>query len=61
MLDQIVYKKWYIDHVYDRSAGYDEIDHYAIWTPNRLDVVAEEFATVEQAKKWIDQHIKSEE
>jgi hypothetical protein len=61
MLDQIIYKKWYIIHVYDCSEGYDEIDHYAIWTPNRLDVVAEEFATVEQAKKWIDQHIKSEE
>ena len=61
MLDQIIYKKWYIDHVYDCSEGYDEIDHYAIWTPNRLDVVAEEFATVEQAKKWIDQNIKREE
>ena len=38
MLDQIIYKKWYIDHVYDCSEGYNEIDHYAIWTPNRLDV-----------------------
>jgi hypothetical protein len=27
-------------------------------TPDGLDLVAEEFATIEQAKAWIDDHIK---
>ena len=52
----IDYKKWNIDHVYDCSEGYEEINHYAVWTPDRLDVVAEKFATVEEAKQWIDNH-----
>ena len=52
----IDYKKWNIDHVYDCSESYEEINHYAVWTPDRLDVVAEKFATVEEAKQWIDNH-----
>tara|TARA_R100001198_G_C5105407_1_gene135534 strand:+ start:111 stop:311 length:201 start_codon:yes stop_codon:yes gene_type:complete len=52
----ITYKKWHIDHVYDCSKGYDEINHFAIWTPNRLDMVAEEFPTIKAAKLWINQH-----
>ena len=52
----IDYKKWSIDHVYDCSEGYEEINHFAVWTPDRLDVVAEKFATVEEAKQWIDNH-----
>ena len=45
----VEYKKWNIDHVYDVSEGYEEIDHFVVWTPDRLDMVAEEFATIEQA------------
>ena len=52
----IDYKKWNIDHVYDCSEGYEEINHFAVWTPDRLDVVAEKFATVEEAKQWIDNY-----
>tara|TARA_R100001440_G_scaffold47542_1_gene67482 strand:+ start:272 stop:451 length:180 start_codon:yes stop_codon:yes gene_type:complete len=54
----VEYKKWNIDHVYDVSEGYEEIDHFVVWTPDRLDMVAEEFATIEQAKEWVDQHLK---
>jgi hypothetical protein len=59
-MESITYKKWHIDHVYDCSGGYDEINHYAIWTPNRLDVVAEEFPTIEAAQLWINQQPKKE-
>ena len=59
-MESITYKKWHIDHVYDYSKGYDEINHYAVWTPNRLDVVAEEFPTMEAAKIWINQQTKKE-
>jgi len=52
----IYYKEWCIDHVYDCSEGYEEINHYAVWTPDGLDVVAEKFATVEEAKQWIDNY-----
>jgi hypothetical protein len=38
-MESITYKKWHIVYVYDCSEGYDEIDHYAIWTPDRLDLV----------------------
>ena len=54
-MKHITYKKWHIDHVYDYSEGYDEINHFAIWTPDRSDLVAEEFPTIKAAKVWIDQ------
>jgi hypothetical protein len=53
-MEQIEYKKYRIDHVYDCSEGYNELDHYTVWTPNGLDMVSEEFATIEQAKLFID-------
>ena len=59
-MEQIEYKKWSIDYIYDCSEGYKELDYYRIWTPNGLDMVAEEFATIEQAKKWIDNYIKGD-
>jgi hypothetical protein len=59
-MESITYKKWHIVYVYDCSEGYDEIDHYAIWTPDRLDLVAEEFPTIEAAKLWINKHIKND-
>jgi len=58
MMEQIEYKKYKIDHVYDCSEGYDELDHYTVWTPNGLDMVAEEFVTIEQAKLWINNKTK---
>ena len=54
-MESITYKKWHIDHVYDCSEGYDEMNHYAIWTPDRLNIVPEEFPTMESAKLWINQ------
>ena len=57
-MEQIEYKKWTIDHVYDCSEGYDEINYYNVWTPDGLDLVAEEFATIDEAKAWIDQQMK---
>tara|TARA_R100001086_G_scaffold208653_1_gene124420 strand:+ start:687 stop:866 length:180 start_codon:yes stop_codon:yes gene_type:complete len=59
-MEQIEYKKWTIDHVYDCSKGYEELDYYSVWTPDGLDLVAQEFATIEQAKAWIDSVIKEE-
>tara|TARA_R100000388_G_C7237032_1_gene158515 strand:+ start:299 stop:478 length:180 start_codon:yes stop_codon:yes gene_type:complete len=57
-MEQIEYKKWTIDHVYDCSEGYDEINYYNVWTPDGLDLVAEEFATIDEAKAWIDEQMK---
>ena len=54
-MEQIQYKTFWIDCVYDCSEGYEEIKHFAVWTPDRSDVVAEEFITIEHAKLWIDQ------
>ena len=48
------YKGWHISHDYDESEGFDKIDRYLIWSPDRLDVVAEEFKTRAEAKQWID-------
>ena len=59
-MEQIEYKKWIIDHVYDCSEGYEELDYYSIMTPDGLDMVAEEFATIDHAKAWIDEKIKEE-
>ena len=58
IMEQIEYKKYKIDHVYDCSEGYEELDHYTVWTPNGLDMVAEEFVTIEQAKLWINNKTK---
>jgi hypothetical protein len=44
--------------VYDCSEGYDEIKYFAVWTPDRSDVVAEEFITIEHAKMFIDYQVK---
>jgi hypothetical protein len=57
-MESITYKKWHIDSVIDDSEGYDEIKHFAVWTPDRLDVVAEEFITIEHAKMFIDYQVK---
>ncbi len=54
-MEQIQYKSFWIDYVYDCSEGYEEIKHFAVWTPDRSDVVAEKFITIEHAKLWIDQ------
>ena len=49
------YKGVCISYDYQQQTiNYDEIDRYLIWSPDRLDVVAEEFKTIEQAKQWID-------
>ena len=45
-MEQVEYKKWTIDHVYDCSEGYKELDYYNVWTPDGLDLVAEQFATI---------------
>ena len=57
-MEQIEYKKFTIDHVYDCSEGYEKLDYYNIWTPDGLDMVADKFSTIESAKKWINQHLK---
>ena len=57
-MQQIEYKKWTINHVYDCSEGYKELDYYNVWTPDGLDLAAEQFATIEQAKQWIDDEIR---
>jgi hypothetical protein len=57
-MENITYKKWHIDNVYDCSEGYDEIKYFAVWTPDRSDVVAEEFITIEHAKMFIDYQVK---
>ena len=57
-MEQIEYKKWTIDHVYDCSEGYDKINYYNVWTPDGLDLVAEKFTTIDEAKSWIDEKMK---
>ena len=57
-MESITYKKWHIDNVIDSSEGYDEIKYFAVWTPDRTDVVAEEFITIEHAKMFIDEQVK---
>ena len=59
-MEQIEYKKFTIDHVYDCSEGYEELNYYNIWTPDGLDMVADKFSTIESAKKWIDQNLKED-
>jgi len=54
-MEQIQYKSFWIDYVFDCSEGYEEINHFVVWTPDRTDLVAEEFITIEHAKLWIDQ------
>ena len=56
-MEQIEYKKYRIDYVYDCSEGYDEINYYNVWTPDGLDC-ADKFATIEEAKIFIDNQIK---
>ena len=60
MIEQIEYKKYKIDYVYDCSEGYDEINYYNVWTPDGLDLCADKLATIDQAKAWIDDHIKGD-
>ena len=36
------------------------LDYYRVFTPDGLNMVAEEFATIEQAKAWINNKIKGE-
>ena len=51
------YKGLHISHDYQQqSEKYDEIDRYLIWSPDRLDLVAEEFKTTAEAKQWIDEN-----
>ena len=57
-MEQIEYKKYRIDYVYDCSEGYDEINYYNVWTPNGLDLAADQFATIEEAKLFIDNQTK---
>ena len=57
-MEQIEYKKYRIDYVYDCSEGYDEINYYNVWTPNGLDLAADQFATIEQDKLFIDNQTK---
>ena len=57
-MQQIEYKKYRIDYVYDCSEGYDEINYYNVWTPNGLDLAADQFATIEEAKLFIDNQTK---
>ena len=59
-MEQIEYKKFTIDHVYDCSEGYEKLDYYNVWTPDGLDMVAVKFSTIESAKKWINEHLKEE-
>ena len=59
-MEQIEYKKFIIDHVYDCSEGYEKLDYYNVWTPNGLDMVADKFPTIKSAKKWINQHLKEQ-
>ena len=57
MIDE-EYKGWHISHDYDESEGFDKIDRYLIWSPDRLDVavVVAEFKARAEAKQWIDEN-----
>ena len=59
-MQTIEYKKYRIDHVYDCSEGYDEINYYNVWTPDGLDLTADQFATIEEAKLFIDNQTKGD-
>ena len=59
-MEQIEYKKYRIDYVYDCSEGYDEINYYNVWTPDGLDLAADQFATIEEAKLFIDNQTKGD-
>ena len=60
-MQQIEYKKYRIDYVYDCSEGYDEINYYNVWTPDGLDLAADQFATIEEAKLFIDNQTKGDQ
>lgn len=55
-MEQIEYKNFWIDFVYDCSEGYEELKYYTVWTSDRSDCVSFEFSTIEEAKFWIDQN-----
>jgi hypothetical protein len=59
-MQQIEYKKYRIDYVYDCSEGYDEINYYNVWTPDGLDLAADQFTTIEEAKLFIDNQTKGD-
>ena len=59
-MQTIEYKKYRIDYVYDCSEGYDEINYYNVWTPDGLDLAADQFATIEEAKLFIDNQTKGD-
>jgi len=55
------YKGFCISYDYQQQTiNYDDIERHLIWSPDRLDVVAEEFKTLEQAKQWIDDNGEEE-
>ena len=54
-MEQIQDKSFWIDHAMIASEGYEEINHYVVWSPDRTHLLAEEFITIEDAKLWIDQ------
>ena len=54
---EVEYKGWHISHDYhQQTENFDEVDRYLIWSPDGLDLVAEEFKTRAEAKQWIDEN-----
>jgi len=55
-MESITYNAWNICNAYNEQG----IEYWTVWTPDLTDVVAEDFKTVDHAKKWIDDYLKEE-
>ncbi len=49
-MENIVYKDWNITNAYNNKG----VEYWTIWTPDMLDMVAEDFKTIKDAKFWVD-------
>ena len=49
-MENIIYKDWNITNSYNDKG----VEYWTIWTTEMLDMVAEDFKTIQAAKVWID-------
>ena len=55
-MESITYNAWNIINAYNEKG----IEYWTVWTPDLTDVVAEDFKTVDHAKKWVDNYLQEE-
>lgn len=49
-MENIIYKDWNITNAYNDKG----VEYWTIWTPEMLDMVAEDFKSIKDAKSWVD-------